>query len=158
MKNLSKAIYIILLVAAVFVGYNIPRKDTRSHINHTVTVIDTVRDTITIAKPKAVYSKVFRIDTVHLTTVDTISNTDSVFVPVPIDRMVYTDDSTYTAIVSGYRASLDSISVYNKTITKELVKKPPRISISLQAGYGFTSKTPSPYIGLGVSYNIFNLK
>lgn len=158
MKNLSKAIYIILLVVMVFVGYHIPRKDTGRHINHTETVIDTVRDTITITKPKAVYSKVFRIDTVRLSTVDTIINTDSVFVSVPIDRMVYTDDSTYTAVVSGYRASLDSISVYNKTITKELVKKPPRISISLQAGYGFSNNTPSPYIGLGVSYNIFNLK
>ena len=150
-------IYVVLLILAVYAGYNIPRKDTARNINHTVTVIDTVRDTITIVKPKAVYSQVFRIDTVRLATVDTIINTDSIFVSVPIDRMVYTDDSTYTAIVSGYRASLDSISVYNKTITKELVKKPPRISISLQAGYGFTNNTPSPYIGLGVSYNIFNL-
>ena len=158
MKNLSKAIYIILLVVMVFVGYHIPRKDAARHINHTITFVDTVRDTITIVKPKAVYLQVFRIDTVRLATVDTIINTDSIFVSVPIDRMVYTDDSTYTAIVSGYRASLDSISVYNKTITKELVKKPPRISISLQAGYGFTNNTPSPYIGLGVSYNIFNLK
>lgn len=158
MKNLLKVIYIILLVAMVFVGYHLPRKDTARHINHTVTVIDTVRDTITITKPKVVYTHIFRTDTVCLATVDTITKADSIFVSVPIDRMVYTDDSTYTAIVSGYRASLDSISVYNKTITKELVKKPPRISISLQAGYGFTSKTPGPYIGLGVSYNLFNLK
>lgn len=151
-------IYVVLLILAVYAGYNIPRKVTERRINNSITFVDTVRDTITIVKPKAVYSQVFRIDTVRLATVDTIINTDSIFVSVPIDRMVYTDDSTYTAIVSGYRASLDSISVYNKTITKELVKKPPRISISLQAGYGFTSKTPSPYIGLGVSYNIFNLK
>lgn len=158
MKNIIMWIYVVLLILAVYAGYNIPRKVTERRINNSITFVDTVRDTITIVKPKAVYSQVFRIDTVRLATVDTIINTDSIFVSVPIDRMVYTDDSTYTAIVSGYRASLDSISVYNKTITKELVKKPPRISISLQAGYGFTSKTPSPYIGLGVSYNIFNLK
>lgn len=158
MKNLLKVIYIILLVAMVFVGYHLPRKDTARNINHTVTVIDTVRDTITIVKPKAVYSQVFRIDTVRLATVDTITKADSIFVVVPIDRKVYSDDSTYTAVVSGYRASLDSISVYRRTVTKEIVTKPKRISISLQAGYGFTSKTPSPYIGLGVSYNIFNLK
>ena len=151
-------IYVVLLILAVYAGYNIPRKVTERRINNSITFVDTVRDTITITKPKVVYTHIFRTDTVCLATVDTIINTDSIFVSVPIDRMVYTDDSTYTAIVSGYRASLDSISVYNKTITKELVKKPPRISISLQAGYGFTSKTPSPYIGLGVSYNIFNLK
>lgn len=151
-------IYVVLLILAVYAGYNIPRKVTERRINNSITFVDTVRDTITITKPKVVYTHIFRTDTVCLATVDTITKADSIFVSVPIDRMVYTDDSTYTAIVSGYRASLDSISVYNKTITKELVKKPPRISISLQAGYGFTSKTPSPYIGLGVSYNIFNLK
>ena len=151
-------IYIVLLILAVYAGYNIPRKVTERRINNSITFVDTVRDTITITKPKVVYTHIFRTDTVCLATVDTITKADSIFVSVPIDRMVYTDDSTYTAIVSGYRASLDSISVYNKTITTELVKKPPRISISLQAGYGFTSKTPSPYIGLGVSYNIFNLK
>lgn len=158
MKNIIMWIYVVLLILAVYAGYNIPRKVTERRINNSITFVDTVRDTITITKPKVVYTHIFRTDTVCLATVDTIINTDSIFVSVPIDRMVYTDDSTYTAIVSGYRASLDSISVYNKTITKELVKKPPRISISLQAGYGFTSKTPSPYIGLGVSYNIFNLK
>lgn len=151
-------IYVVLLILAVYAGYNIPRKVTERRINNSITFVDTVRDTITITKPKVVYTHIFRTDTVCLATVDTITKADSIFVSVPIDRMVYTDDSTYTAIVSGYRASLDSISVYNKTITKELVKKPPRISISLQAGYGFTNNTPSPYIGLGVSYNIFNLK
>lgn len=158
MKNIIMWIYVVLLILAVYAGYNIPRKVTERRINNSITFVDTVRDTITITKPKVVYTHIFRTDTVCLATVDTITKADSIFVSVPIDRMVYTDDSTYTAIVSGYRASLDSISVYNKTITKELVKKPPRISISLQAGYGFTSKTPSPYIGLGVSYNIFNLK
>lgn len=158
MKNIIMWIYVVLLILAVYAGYNIPRKVTERRINNSITFVDTVRDTITITKPKVVYTHIFRTDTVCLATVDTISRIDSIFVSVPIDRMVYTDDSTYTAVVSGYRASLDSISVYNKTITKELVKKPQRISISLQAGYGFTSKTPSPYIGLGVSYNIFNLK
>ena len=151
-------IYVVLLILAVYAGYNIPRKVTERRINDSITIVDTVRDTITITKPKVVYTHIFRTDTVCLATVDTITKADSIFVSVPIDRMVYTDDSTYTAIVSGYRASLDSISVYRRTVTKEIVTKPKRISISLQAGYGFTSKTPSPYIGLGVSYNIFNLK
>lgn len=158
MKNIIMWIYVVLLILAVYAGYNIPRKVTERRINNSITFVDTVRDTITITKPKVVYTHIFRTDTVCLATVDTIINTDSIFVSVPIDRMVYTDDSTYTAIVSGYRASLDSISVYRRTVTKEIVTKPKRISISLQAGYGFTSKTPSPYIGLGVSYNIFNLK
>lgn len=158
MKNIIMWIYVVLLILAVYAGYNIPRKVTERRINNSITFVDTVRDTITITKPKVVYTHIFRTDTVCLATVDTITKADSIFVSVPIDRMVYTDDSTYTAVVSGYRASLDSISVYRRTVTKEIVTKPKRISISLQAGYGFTSKTPSPYIGLGVSYNIFNLK
>lgn len=158
MKNIIMWIYVVLLILAVYAGYNIPRKVTERRINNSITFVDTVRDTITITKPKVVYTHIFRTDTVCLATVDTITKADSIFVVVPIDRKVYSDDSTYTAVVSGYRASLDSISVYRRTVTKEIVTKPKRISISLQAGYGFTSKTPSPYIGLGVSYNIFNLK
>lgn len=158
MKNIIMWIYIVLLILAVYAGYNIPRKVTERRINNSITFVDTVRDTITITKPKVVYTHIFRTDTVCLATVDTITKADSIFVVVPIDRKVYSDDSTYTAVVSGYNVSLDSISVYRTTVVKEIVNKQKRISVSLQAGYGFTSKTPGPYIGLGVSYNLFNLK
>ncbi len=88
---------------------------------------------------------------------------DSVEVEIPITQRVYCD-STYRAYVSGYRASLDSLILYPRSETviistpcPELKQK--RWGIGIHAGYGIcTTGTPrlSPYIGVGISYNIFS--
>ncbi len=88
---------------------------------------------------------------------------DSVEVEIPITQTVYCD-STYRAYVSGYRASLDSLIFYPQseivTINNTGPKtKRKRWGIGIQAGYGIsTHGTPrlSPYIGVGISYNIFS--
>lgn len=87
---------------------------------------------------------------------------DSADVVVPITQTVY-EDSTYTAYVSGYRASLDSLIFRMPrevtTITNTHYQKPKRWSIGIQVGYGITLKgTPqfAPYVGIGVSYNLFS--
>jgi hypothetical protein len=88
--------------------------------------------------------------------------TDSAEVVVPITQTVY-EDSTYTAYVSGYRASLDSLIFRMPrevtTITNTHYQKPKRWSVGIQVGYGMTLKgTPqfAPYVGIGVSYNLFS--
>ena len=87
---------------------------------------------------------------------------DSAYVVVPISQTVY-EDSTYTAYVSGYRATLDSLIFRMPreitTITNTHYQKPKRWSVGIQVGYGMTLKgTPqfSPYVGIGVSYNLFS--
>ena len=87
---------------------------------------------------------------------------DSAEVIVPITQTVY-EDSTYTAYVSGYRASLDSLIFRMPrevtTITNTHYQKPKRWSVGIQGGYGMTLKgTPqfAPYVGIGVSYNLFS--
>lgn len=87
---------------------------------------------------------------------------DSANVVVPITQTVY-EDSTYTAYVSGYRASLDSLIFRMPrevtTITNTHYQKPKRWSVGIQVGYGMTLKgTPqfAPYVGIGVSYNLFS--
>ena len=87
---------------------------------------------------------------------------DSADVVVPITQTVY-EDSTYTAYVSGYRASLDSLIFRMPrevtTITNTHYQKPKRWSVGIQVGYGMTLKgTPqfAPYVGIGVSYNLFS--
>lgn len=87
---------------------------------------------------------------------------DSAEVVVPITQTVY-EDSTYTAYVSGYRASLDSLIFRMPrevtTITNTHYQKPKRWSVGIQVGYGMTLKgTPqfAPYVGIGVSYNLFS--
>jgi hypothetical protein len=83
---------------------------------------------------------------------------DTVTVPIPITQKVY-QDSTYQAWVSGYMSSLDSIRIYQPvtSITNTVIQyKAKRWSVGPQIGIGATSTKISPYIGIGVTYNIFS--
>ena len=73
---------------------------------------------------------------------------------------------SYTAYVSGVAPQLDSISVFNKIEYRDreitnnidcIIKVPSnkRWGIGISAGYGFSRDGPSPYIGIGISYNVF---
>ena len=85
---------------------------------------------------------------------------DSADVVVPITQTIY-EDSTYTAYVSGYNASLDSLifRMPREVITVKEYRKPKRWSVSIHAGYGL-QLTPTaklaPYVGIGISYNLFS--
>lgn len=76
---------------------------------------------------------------------------------------VYTDDSTYTAWVSGVRPSLDSIRTYRHTryvdryIYRDVVRreKPKRWGIGLSAGYGIGKDGLSPVLAVTVNWNLF---
>lgn len=118
-----------------------------------------VRDTIMRDRPVFVDRYLVRTDTVKLALHDTTLRVDSVLVDVPIERRIYKEDSLYRAVVSGYRPSLDSLLVYRTTteITKFVpvpVKK--RLGVGIQAGYGFSRQGISPYVGVGISYNLIN--
>lgn len=81
---------------------------------------------------------------------------DSVVVEVPITQKRYEGEG-YTAYVSGYKQSLDSLN-FNRT-TNIVYKEPSRWSIGLQVGVGVTRDMKfSPYVGIGVSYRLFDIK
>ena len=91
-------------------------------------------------------------DTIITNRIDTVRDT----VYLPITQKIY-KDSLYTAYVSGYLAKLDSIEVYSKTRTvfvREQAKR-KRFGLGVQAGYGFSGNKASPYVGVGVSYNLW---
>lgn len=129
------------------------------------------------------------IDTVYVDTTDTTPRIEKeivvkyikIPVPVPVDsgkvgtcsadsvelpvvQRIYTDDSTYTAYVSGIEVDsfprLDSIRVRMRTIIKEhevertITKKQP-ITWGLQfgSGIGIVTKQPDIYIGFGLQWN-----
>lgn len=91
-------------------------------------------------------------DTCTIATTDTIR--DSVRVEIPITRKTYQGED-YRAVVSGYEVNLDTISVISRTVTNTIIKKPPRFGVGPTVGYGMTNKGLSPYIGIGVYYNLF---
>jgi hypothetical protein len=68
-------------------------------------------------------------------------------------------DSTFDAWVSGIDPKLDSIKTYNETriITKEIpVIKKTRWGLGVQAGVGAGRGGLTPYVGVGVSYNLLS--
>ena len=125
------------------------------------TVRVTVVDTVTYDKPVARDSLVVRYVRVPVVR-DTLHSiyTDTIQVDMPVTQKRY-EDSTYTAWVSGYEHSLDSIRVYrrNEVITiNKIIKEPPnRFIVSLNVGYGITPQNGlQPYIGIGVGYKLFS--
>lgn len=86
---------------------------------------------------------------------------------LPIVQKEYSDDSTYTAYVSGLKyeewPKLDSVNVRQREITKTIhetitlteKEKAPKIGFGIQAGYGYgiLSNRFEPYVGIGIHYN-----
>lgn len=123
----------------------------------------TVVDTVPYVKPVARDSVVVRYVTKKLPMVhDTVHPIciDSADVNIPITQKQYCD-STFTAWVSGYEPSLDSIRVYARrevvTVSKIIKEPPNRFVVSLNIGYGLTPYNGlQPYIGVGVGYKLFS--
>lgn len=99
-------------------------------------------------------------DSIPLTITDqvqVVADGDTASVIIPITQKKY-ETEDYRAYVSGYSAQLDSIFITRSTTTIR-VREPPsphkRFSIGLQAGYGMTPKGFQPYIGVGVSVNLW---
>lgn len=82
---------------------------------------------------------------------------DSVAVSIPISQRLYETDD-YRAYVSGYKATLDSLFITSKSTVVRIRDpvKHKRFSVGLQAGYGMTPKGFQPYVGIGVSVNLFS--
>lgn len=108
-----------------------------------VPAVEPIRDTIfkcdTIRpKPEIKWRTVTHYEVLPVG--DTIRVRDTLWMPVPRESVTYAD-STYRAIVSGVRPSLDTIEIYQHTIeiTKYVTSQAPR----KRWGIG-------PYVGVGI--------
>jgi hypothetical protein len=152
MKNV--VIALALIAAAFLLGRRSVKPEiVKIHRTDTVVVRDTVRETVLV--PKVRY--LTRVDTVLL---KVPGDTVEVPVLVPISRNVY-EGEDYRAVVSGFRASLDTLDIFRKTqtVTNTVVQrvevpgKPKRWGIGVSAGYALTPQGVKPYIGAGISYS-----
>lgn len=163
-KEIIKTVAIALIevavgVAVYFVLKGLYGKQTMTQPRQADTT--TVYDTIPYYMPVPVDSLIVRYDTVRLPSVrDTITQTeiaydtivrDSVNVVVPITQKRY-EDSVYTAWVSGFRPSLDSIRIYRPTTT---ITNSSRIGLGVMGGYGFGKGGLTPFFGVGIFYRLF---
>ncbi len=155
MKNVVIAVIALALIVVAFLlgRRSVKPEIVEIHRTDTVVVRDTVRETVLV--PKIRY--LTRVDTVLL-----LVPGDTVKVPVlvPISRKVY-EGEDYRAVVSGFRASLDTLDIFRKTqtVTNTVVQrvevpgKPKRWGIGVSAGYALTPQGMKPYIGAGIQYN-----
>ena len=168
---MKKTLYILIAVLVVLSLFNLgcvvyscaggDEPDTVSVRTDTVyqTITDTLHDTV----PRLITEYITDSVRIPVPRSDTVTVHDSVSLAV-VQRQ-YTDDSTYTAYVSGLQYDpwprLDSINVQRRTIVETInntitIQRPrSKWAIGLQAGYGygFRSQCFEPYVGVGVTYN-----
>lgn len=131
------------------------------------TVVLTHIDTFIVEKPTEIVRYVTRHDTIFETDTtikiifDTISGASAAI--IPIESVIYqdsTENAKYTAFLSGFRASLDSIQINclqtETIITKIEREKARKIGVGVQMGVGFSAQgIAAPYIGIGVHYQLW---
>lgn len=161
---------LLLLLFALVLGFILGKggKGEERVKERIKTEVVTKYDTIKAAAPEPVHDTIVkwqeaRVPKEHLRDLTKMTKgSDSVDVTLPITQRMYRD-SNYTAWVSGYKPSLDSIHTYNKmvyatrTIERTITKPPRKWGFGINAGYGYgiNSKLFEPYIGVGVTYVIF---
>ena len=150
MKKLPWILVILLAVACVDAWFRPheppPAIRTETKVNTIVKV-----ETLLISPPMAPLL-VFRLT-------DTMRIGDTVV----YREQAYYEDSLYRAWVSGYRPRLDSLMVFPKTVYRTVTNdiyhpiapKKKRWGLGLQAGYGFYPGQSGFYVGVGVSYNLW---
>lgn len=155
----------IVLIGVMTYDFYVTHKLIEQTKTEILEVKDTIEkisyDSIFVDRPIAYKVKETKHDTVRITDV----KHDSVDVILPVIHKEYRD-SAYYAWVSGYQdVNLDSIKVYQKNIfteinnTKYVTKYKNRpFSLGIQVGYGFDfmNRQYSPYVGVGLQYNIIS--
>lgn len=158
----------IILLFGFCGGYDYARHhflDDREMVTDTLIVVRW--DTVTIEKPTEVVRYVVRYDTLKTSEIANVTDSamlkkiDSLNLTIPIEQAVYSDsteNAQYTAYISGFRATLDSINFKCKNIetiiTRTEIEKARRIGFGIQVGVGVTRQGLSPYVGVGVQYRL----
>ena len=164
MKERTINILHFLLAAAIAVAFGVwsahhfryeAPPDPEVIVQHDTLI---VRDTLVQYKP--VPFNVYVVDTMWYE-VPVYGGTDTVYVPLPREVKEYRD-SSYRAKVTGYNPVLEEIEIYQKTKVVTIHEtatryKMDRITFGINAGYGLSGAGLSPYLGIGVSYNLFSL-
>ena len=154
MKALTSILLIACCIISFLGGYDYASK----HCYNVRTVTDTIieRDTIT-SIPDTVYRTVALGEkTVKVVVHDTLCKTDTVTISLPFVQKQY-KDSSYSAWISGYEPSLDSIRVFPKTTiireSKVVRQKDRRWGVFGGVGIGVSDRI-TPCVGVGIGYRI----
>lgn len=160
MKAESTIYGIILLIAlclGVLMGYKCPKRTDFRPVEQKVDTLY-VFDTITCEKPVFVSRKV--IDSVLVPVTDTLRMHDTLFVYLEREQVMW-QDSLSAVYASGINPQIDSVKhfIKDRYITIETsvpVKVRSRWGVGINAGYGVGKAGLTPYVGVGLSYNLLS--
>lgn len=154
MRGLALTMTIALCIICFISGYDYASKHCANVVIRTDTIIK--RDTVT-AVPDTVYKTIELGERIVKVAVhDTLHRIDTVAVSLPFVQKQYRD-SSYSAWVSGYEPSLDSIRIFPKTtiIRESKVEKQKDRRWGVYGGVGIgVSDRVTPYVGIGIGYRI----
>lgn len=159
MSQSDKIVLMAVVATAILIGFILGRTTRRKGPGEPISPqVDTlvILDTIKVTEPKYITRRV--VDSVLIPVTDTIKMRDTLYVFLEREQVTW-EDSLARVYASGIRPQVDSVIHFTQemVITKEIpvVKiKKTRWGIGVQVGGGMGKDGLTPYVGVGVSYNI----
>lgn len=153
------------IAVAVLIGFLIGQKHPQKlPVEPIKEKVDTllIFDTITLTKP--VFVEKIQLDSVYMPVTDTLWMHDTLYVYLEREQIQW-QDSLCRVYASGINPQVDSVThfVQETIITREIsvpVKVKSRWGLGIQVGYGAGVNGKqvylTPYVGVGISYNILS--
>ena len=153
------------IAVAVLIGFLIGQKHPQKlPVEPIKEKVDTllIFDTITLTKP--VFVEKIQLDSVYMPVTDTLWKHDTLYVYLEREQIQW-QDSLCRVYASGINPQVDSVThfVQETIINREVsvpVKVKSRWGLGIQVGYGagINGKQMylTPYVGVGISYNILS--
>ena len=153
------------IAVAVLIGFLIgqqhPQKSPVEPIKEKVDTL-LIFDTITLTKP--VFMEKIQLDSVYMPVTDTLWKHDTLYVYLEKEQIQW-QDSLCRVYASGINPQVDSVThfVQETIVNREIsvpVKVKSRWGLGIQVGYGAGVNGKqvylTPYVGVGISYNILS--
>ena len=161
MNRYEKVMTILCVILLVLIGILIGQKHRQKQpLDPTETKVDTlvIRDTIMQNKP--IFVDKIKVDSVLIPVKDTIVIRDSVYIYMDREKITWRD-SLCEVYASGIMPQVDSVRHFTeyKYITIETqvpVKVKSHWGLGINAGYGYGRGGLTPYVGVGISYNLLS--
>ena len=153
------------IAVAVLIGFLIGQKHPqKSPVEPIKEKVDTllIFDTITLTKP--VFVEKIQLDSIYMPVTDTLWKHDTLYVYLEREQIQW-QDSLCRVYASGINPQVDSVThfVQETIINREIsvpVKVKSRWGLGIQVGYGAGVNGKqvylTPYVGVGISYNILS--
>ena len=151
----------VAVLIGVLIGQKHPQKSPLEPIKEKVDTL-LIFDTITLTKP--VFVEKIQLDSVYMPVTDTLWKHDTLYVYLEREQIQW-QDSLCRVYASGINPQVDSVThfVQETIITREIpvpVKVKSRWGLGIQVGYGAGVNGKqvylTPYVGVGISYNILS--